>query len=623
MMSELVNKVKQLKTQTYNEFTGESLLKQLEEHSEREAGLTHVLGIIDKQGYTQELYNAPSAGIKTAEGFVFQFTEKLVQKFKDEAYEDIANYLNERRKDVSFSKLCFSIGILSKVSYKTHPEIFTKVCSEMLYMADNFYRVVFEIFFFKGQQIDETEQKVLLSTGYLKTSKDIIEFIKNNKKLLDFSTGKFTALKITDFLSFDGETIQKQVSVSKSQLNVNEFVKFVGNLCARLDIVKHLIEANPSRDVHEIVAFRDIKETLSKLEDKISTDPLAIIESESGYFQYRKYHVLSLRRDKVFNLHKNIVVNTEQEDDHLAPANEIWEGYGGTYPLYLVKNHLSKDRSLYSMLSPGKLAKLIMHCICSVPENVYTAGDYFIDVFQFIQAKLQRCSFQNLPDLNQDNAFWYDTFVALKRIDFNVRPARRPAVTSFFNFMINYVTDKQTRFILVTKFLDMDYVETFFQTSSMSIGILQIISKEFEEAKYNAFTEPEIFLRKEQLEKIWGHVVKGDHKQLGMLRSGLRIIFSILQTLKDFNAADWLKANSLKEFYVQLDPTVFDPLKESLLARVGECKEIVDRKQKGEFTGELAKVVDEEMIHEVKQEARELRELAQQLEDIKLAYMEK
>jgi hypothetical protein len=313
-----------------------------------------VIGIIDKQGYTQELYSAQTSGVKTAEGFVSLFTEKLVEKFKDGAYEDISAYLNERKKDLSFSKLCFAIGILSKVTYKANPEVFNKACAEMLFMADTFYRVIFEIFFFKGQQLGEAEQKVLLNIGYLKTSKDIIEFIKNNKKLLDFSTGKFKALKITDFVAFDGETMQKQISVSKSQLNVNEFVKFVGSMCARMDIVRHLTEANPDRDIHEIVHFKDIKDTLSKLEDKISIDPLAIIEAESGYFQYRKYHVLSLRRDLVFNLHKNIVVNTEQEDDHLAPANEVWEGYGGTYPVYLVKNYLSKDRSLYSMINPGK-----------------------------------------------------------------------------------------------------------------------------------------------------------------------------------------------------------------------------------------------------------------------------
>lgn len=624
-MAELVKKIKNLKHQAYNEYTADSLLKQLdhEENKERNTGYFSILGLIDKQGYTQALFSADSSDLKTAEGFAHKFLTKLHDRNPEEFYEDFAAYLKEQRREVSFSRLSFAIQYLSNANFKTHERVFSEVCDELFYLADTFYRVIFEVFVHKAQQLGEPEQKILLSTGYRKTSNAVDHFIKSNKKILDFTTGKFTALKITDFLAFDGENIEKFNTVTKSQLNVNAFLRLIGNLKARMDFVKFFNDANAEKDLHEIVQFKDLNAELTKLDSKISVDPLAIIESESLYFQYRKYHVLSLRRDKMFNLHKNIVVNTDQEDEHLAPANETWEGYGGFYPAYLLRNHLIKEKSLYSFLNPKKLAKLITHVLCSVPENTYTGGEYYLPIIQFLQAKIERCNFDVFGDLNQDNSFWYDTFVAVKRIDFNIKPKNRPIVTSFFNFLMSKVQNKQTRFILCTKFLDMDYVETFFHTSSFGTGVLQLIYDEIQEAKFNAFSSPEIFLRKEGLEKMWGHITKGDHKMLGMMRSGVRIFLNILNLLKDFNAADWLPANTLGQFYLSLDPTALDPLKESLLTRVTECKEIIDRKQQGLFTGDIAKMVDAEYIADVKQEARELREMANILEDLKLAYMEK
>ena len=119
-------------------------------------------------------------------------------------------------------------------------------------------------------------------------------------------------------------------------------------------------------------------------EEKVSQDPLGVLDAESGYYQYRKYHVLSLRKDKIFNLHKNIVVNTEQVDENLLPANEIWEGYGGIYSLWLLRNYFIKDPSIWCVLSIDKLLKLVSHTLCSVPENMYTGGDYFLAFLEFI-----------------------------------------------------------------------------------------------------------------------------------------------------------------------------------------------------------------------------------------------
>ena len=624
-MTDLVKKVKNLKHQAYNEYTADSLMRQLdhEENKGRNIELFSIFGLIDKQGYTQSLFNAETSDIKTPEGFVHKFLTKIKERNAEGFYEDLSNYLKNNRKELSFSRICFALQYLSTASYKTYDKVFALVCEEVINLSDTFYRVIFEVFSHKAQQLGEPEQKVLLSTGYLKTSGSIILFIKTNKKILDFTNEKFIALKITDFLSFEGETIENYNTVSKSQLNINTFVKLIGNLTARMDLTKYFIDLGSDKGLHEIICYRDIKAELSKLESKITGDPLSIIESESLYFQYRKYHVLSLRRDKILNLHKNIVVNTDQEDDHLAPANEIWEGYEGLFPAYLVRNYLIMDRSLYCFITPLKLVKLMMHTLCCVPENTYTSGEYYLEILQFLQSKIERCNFDELLDLNQDNAFWYDIFVALKRLDFNIKPKNRHIVTSFFQFLMSKIQNKHTRYLLCTKFLDMDYVETFFQTSSFGTGVLQILSEGIDQAKYNAFTSPEMFLRKEALEKIWGHITKGDHKMLGMMRKGVRMVLSILQTLKEFNAGDWLAANTLKDFYLGLDGNTFDKIKESLLIRVGECKEIIDRKQKGLFTGEIARFVDEDFVIDVKQEARELREMASILDDLKLAYMEK
>ena len=96
-----------------------------------------------------------------------------------------------------------------------------------------------------------------------------------------------------------------------------------------------------------------------------------------------------------------------------------------------------------------------------------------------------------------------------------------------------------------------------------------------------------------------------------------------LHMLHQFNASDWLAANTLREFYNSFDVTALDALKEKFQTRLTECKEIVDRKNKGLFTGELARVVDQEFVENVKAEAVDLRFLTRRVEDIKLEMAEK
>ena len=101
----------------------------------------------------------------------------------------------------------------------------------------------------------------------------------------------------------------------------------------------------------------------------------------------------------------------------------------------------------------------------------------------------------------------------------------------------------------------------------------------------------------------------------------MQLYVSILETLKEFNAADWLKENSLGQFFLNFDIQIFDSLKDTLMNRVAECKEIVDRKNRGQFTADVLKVVDDEFIKDVRDEAGVLRHLCHRIEDLKLEYL--
>lgn len=101
----------------------------------------------------------------------------------------------------------------------------------------------------------------------------------------------------------------------------------------------------------------------------------------------------------------------------------------------------------------------------------------------------------------------------------------------------------------------------------------------------------------------------------------MQLYVSILETLKQFNAADWLKENSLGQFYLGYDIQTFDTLKDTLMNRVAECKEIVDRKINGQFTADILKVVDDDFIKDVRDEAGVLKHLCHRIEDLKLEYL--
>lgn len=619
-MESIVRKVKNLKTEAYNEFTGNSILEQLGQCEDAvEQDIFKALEILDKQTVSDATFAADVTGTKNAEGFVFQFVHKILEK-RPESYKLLAEFMKSTIRQLTFPRVCVSILLMQNLTPKVGEAEFIAATRELSILIDTFYRTLFEVILHGSKDLTESEQQVVLKTGYLKVSGAIKTFIKANKKLLDPPSGRLVPSRVDDYLSFDGEVVERKNPSNKVYPANQEFFRLTGNLLARLDFIRFHVE---NKDTHELLQFRDIREAIKPLEEKLTHDPLGVLEAESGYFQYRKYHVLSLRKDKVFNLHKNIVVNTDQLDEHILPANEPWEGHGGLFANYLVKNYLIKDRSLWAMLSPSKLAKLILHAFNSTPENTYTGGDYYLEGLYFLQKRLQSIGVGALDNQNQDNLFWYDTFVALKRIDFNLKPKHRKQFEEFFAFLFGRITHRHTRFLLCSKFLDMDYQETFFQTAGMTTSVLQIIHHEMTEAKYNAFTEPELFLRKELLEKCWGHISKADHKQLGNLRHGLWLFMQCLHMLHQFNASDWLAANTLREFYNSFDVTALDALKEKFQTRLTECKEIVDRKNKGLFTGELARVVDQEFVENVKAEAVDLRFLTRRVEDIKLEMSEK
>ena len=520
-MDELLRKVKNLKREKYNEFTGGKLLEQLRNLTAFDARLFEVINVLEKEEIIEETFVYDAGNLKTKEAFIYTFVKELMTKEGAEL-TGLATLLHESKTSLSFAKLCAGILILSRQNYKTHEQSFAVVAKQLLFLADTFYRLVFEMFYHESKELGEAQQAILLKTGYLKVSGAVIHFIKDNKKCLELSLNQHHVLTVNDFLNFDGENLERFHTIPRTAINHAEFLKFVGHLTARMDFIRFFVDKDDSKDLHEILQFKDIRASLKNFEEKLAHDAMAVIESEAGYFEYKKYRLLSLRRDKIFNLHKNIVTNTDQPDEHLDPTKDEWEGYGGFYPIYLVRQYLVKDRAFSAFLSPSKLARLVLHVLCCVPENSYTGGEYYMRVLQFVQDRLTQCGFEELKNLNEGNLFWYDTFVALKRIDFNIKPKTRPLVVSFFKFLMSKISSKQTRYLICTKLLDMDYIETFFQTASISTSVLEVIHQEVAEAKFNAFDNAELFLRKDLIEKVHGHIIKGDHKQLGYLRMGSR-----------------------------------------------------------------------------------------------------
>lgn len=620
-MEVIVRKVKDLKNRTYNQYTGEQIFNELNIVKDTDAQMFCALNLLENVTITEATFNADTAACSTLEGFIFSFTHKLVER-GPESYRELARFLNSTRKELTFSKICYGILLLQNLSSKNHEEEFRLATREFLFLVDLFYKSLFEVFFHGTKELTESEQGAVIKVGYSKVSSAIGNFIKHNKKLLDWP-GRFTPLKITDFLAFDGVTISKYNKLSTPLVNGHEFLRFLGNLYARLDYIAYFVDTPQGKDAHEMVQFRDARNFLKPFEEKLTQDPLGVVEAESGYFQYRKYHVLSLRNDKIFNIHKSIVPNSEQPDEHLLPANEIWEGYGGLYPLYLIRSFLIKDKSYTACLSPHKLLKLIFHVLSNIPEPIYTGGDWFMPLIEYLHQVVEWSEYPTIKNTAEDNLFLFDLFVAFKRIDFNIRLKNKPKLTQLFVSLMNRIESKQTRYFYLTKFLDMDYHETFFQTGAISTGVLQLIHHEIEEAKYTAFDGPELFLRKDMVEKIWGHVEKADHKQLGALRLGMRYFLDIIRILRDFNAVDWHPENTLGKFYESFDSTKLDFLKKSFSQRVAECVEVENRKNRNELSADILKVVDDEFIRSCRAEGTDLRHIVQFVEEIKLSYMDR
>lgn len=57
-----------------------------------------------------------------------------------------------------------------------------------------------------------------------------------------------------------------------------------------------------------------------------------------------------------------------------------------------------------------------------------------------------------------------------------------------------------------------------------------------------------------------------------------------------------------------------------MLSRVAECKEIIDRKNKGLLTGDILKIVDDEFIKDIRDEAAILRNMCLRIDNLKIEY---
>lgn len=578
-MEDLVRKLKEIVPTKYTPFTGDALIQQLSETEEYDVGIYSGLFHLEKLTYTEKLFNVQTAGTKTFEGFLYQFLTDAMTK-NPESITHLVQFLEKNKHKESMYRVIFCIQLLAKIHYKTNENEFVVGVRQLYLFVERFYREIFQKAYHETQDLSDEEGLAITKYGYIPITALLKAFIKANKEVLTVSPFKLESIQ--DYVHFDGEVLIRKYP-PKLVSNSGQFLKFVGNLIAKFDFFKFYVDQR--KDNHEILHFKDVEKVLAEFKEKIMIDPWGMIQAESNYFEYRKYRVLSLRKDKIFLLHKNIVPNTDQEDENLNPANEPWDGYGGLLPFYLIKQVMIREDGLHQLISPLKFIKTMMHVFSNVPEVNYTGGDYFMDFFQFIKRKMNGCDFSAFMDSNEGNLFAYDFLVGLKRVSFNINPKNHSILTEMFLYVMRRVRHTQTRYLFINKFLDMDYEETFFQTAGFNTGVIQIIYEEIEDAKFRAFDGEELFLRKDLTEKLFKSFTKGSHKDIGSIRFGFNIFVRILQTLKTFNALDWHQRNTVRDFYKEFDFLNLDPIKEKMTNRLKEIQEIIDRKNRGEFTG--------------------------------------
>ena len=116
------------------------------------------MNYLDKAQVTEATFSPDASVFKTAEGFIFKFLNKLIERDHETTIPLICDYLVECQSKVTFPKLCMAILLLHNVTVKNSEKYFAHLCREFSKLADSYYRLLFEVFYHNSQDLTDTER---------------------------------------------------------------------------------------------------------------------------------------------------------------------------------------------------------------------------------------------------------------------------------------------------------------------------------------------------------------------------------------------------------------------------------------------------------------------------------
>ena len=463
------------------------------------------IGKLDSIGILASTFHL-AENTATLQNFVFALLMKYA-RIDEKHLGTVLDFLSKEREG-SVGRHFLMIQFFSLLTFKQNGAFFGRCTNALLQVLEIVFSEIFQNDMHKAAIHSAEEMKLLGTDGVGCLKKCALTFIKNNHQILNEPAD---VIDICDYVEITEQFEHRILGhPSADQLNKAAFIRFLGNLIAKVDFAKFFADKQHMTAVSH--ALGEMESLLKPFNAKISANCMAIMEAEANLIRYRKYRELCMEgpaeHKSLINLHAAIYLSPDKE-------LEVWSGYGINLAIYLFRSQLLVN--LYPALSLNKLLQYVSSFFSMIPQDYAGGLDYYHRILGFILEKLKKSNFK-VTNPNDGNLFLQDFLISLHSLDINSNKETSILLQNWVEFILLAV-DGNTRFTMLLRALDF-YCKPEHLSSSPNfvLGLATVYLGEIRKALNEDIQISHQFLKIPPLGRLLHALASSDHRQLGRLR---------------------------------------------------------------------------------------------------------
>ena len=467
-----------------------------------------LLAKLDENSVTVESLEI-SANTSSFEGFVYSLLTREILHNMD-VIDAVISFVNTY-KEGSTSRHFFIMTFLSSLNYRDHSSKFYSVSVVLLQIIEYLFGEIYQTDSYSSPSHSPEEREMIYSKGLPILKKMVLTFIKNNHTVLKLEE---PPIIISEFVSindhFDKE-LREEIPLDR--LNKASFVRFLGNLIAKVDFAKFFAQRLGSTGTVRVLS--EFESLLKPFHGLVFSDSFAILQSESDFVNFKKYRGLLADQtpttETLVNLHATILLSADRK---LSP----WVGYGSILCIFILRSFGSS--SFMAPLSPLRYLKLVSSSFFGISDEYLGGIEYYSSVLRSLLVRLKSSVGFCLENGNELNCFLSDFVITLHSIDHQNSPQSESLIKELFLFSTSLLSLQQ-RYLLVIRCLDLTHsARSFCQARGFSSGLVRLCLEEVKAALDKGTKQGQLFLRETLVVRLLGIIEEADRKDTGSIAEG-------------------------------------------------------------------------------------------------------